>query len=287
MNLSEYQRAKSGTLALRLEPRAKFKFTGQDRVRYLNGQTTNDVRSLRPGQAQHSCVCNTKARMDAEIHLAATADALWVDADATLSDSLGLRFEKYIIADDVLLENVSASWNLYHVIGAEPAAAAASMSFPSNRFGLPGYDLWIPGDNEAPTCASPETVELLRIRQGIPLWGRDMTPDHLPPEAGLEPDAISYSKGCYIGQEIIARLKSVGQVARRLVQLSGDGALPATLPMPCFADGVEVGQATSAALDPETGRLFVLAMIKRNHSQPGCSLTVGGCNLQVLDRSQK
>jgi folate-binding protein YgfZ len=207
----------------------KLRLTGADRVRYLNGQVTADVRKLTPERTLPACVTTAKGRLCGTVTIAAAADALFVEADASLRDTLPARLERYIIADDVTLDDLSGEMRVIHFAG--PAAAnlapppGAIIAAKSERLGVPGLDLWLPAAAFAecwPQWAAGHLVldeslrELLRIEAGIPRWGAELGEDTLPPEAGLDRTHIDYHKGCYIGQEVISRLKSVGHVNREL-----------------------------------------------------------------------
>ncbi len=218
-----------------LSDRTKLRLTGADRVRYLNGQVTADVRKLAAGRSMPACVTTAKGRLCAEIFITATEDALVLDADGSLRESLPARLEKYIIADDVTLEDLSETMRLVHVTGDGVDGKTALTARGANRFGQTGVDLFLPTeifDETWTRLASAHAVldeglrELLRIEAGIPRWGRELTEETLPPEAGLERTHIDYHKGCYIGQEVISRLKSVGHVNRELTGfISTEGAL--------------------------------------------------------------
>lgn len=265
-----------GRTALSLSPRAVWKFTGADRVRYLNGQVTNDVTQLRPGRALHAAVCNAKGKMEGDVWITATDDALWVDAPPELRETLGARLERYIIADDVTLEDLSDQVSGIHLLKEPPTAARPPVH--SARFGLPGVDFWKLGPLDTSWPLAPEKlVETLRIRQGVPAWGREMTPQTLPPEAGFDRDAISYSKGCYIGQEVIARIKSKGHVNKKLARISSAaGDPPAALPSTLLHDGIEAGFLTSACANPDGPGWIGLGMVKRELAETGGTADIGG-----------
>lgn len=261
-----------GKTAISLSPRAVWKFTGADRVRYLNGQVTNDVAKLAPGQTLHAAVTNAKGRMDGEVWISARPDALWVDAPLELRETLGPRLERYIIADDVTLEDQTGQWTLVHILG----GAAGPEGLPSARYRLPGHDLWLSAGQEPPLpLADPSLVEALRIRQAVPLWGRDMNAQTLPPEAALERDAISYGKGCYIGQEVIARIKSVGHVNKKLARFTAETATATALPAEVHAGGKPIGHLTSVCANPEGPGLIGLGTVARTTAEQGGGVLIG------------
>lgn len=262
-----------GRASIPLAPRALWKITGPDRLRFLNGQTTQDIAALRPGHAVHAAVTNAKGKMDAEIWVTAhDADALWIDAPPGLQDALTARLDRYLIADDARLEDVTGSRLIHHVLTSPPPGAIASA-----RFLRPGHDLWLEPDQPPPLPpASPEAIETLRILQCIPLWGRDIGPEHLPPEAALDRDAISYRKGCYIGQEVLARIKSIGRVNKRLARLHSTATVMPALPCPIQHQGRTIGSLTSACPLPDQPGLIGLAVLP-------CTLADARASVHIAD----
>ena len=261
--------------AIDLGARTLLRLSGGDRQRYLNGQVSNDVRKLDGNNAIAACVTTLKGKLDALVHITEHADAYLIDSEPELREPLLARLGRYIIADDCELEDVSDEWRLIHIIGefGLPPEGAAAISRRSERFGQPGTDLWLATGAAVPdglTILSNAESEAQRIRNGVPRWGAELTPDTLPAEAGLDATAIDFHKGCYIGQEVISRIKSVGRVNRKLVRMRVSGGDQPEEPlrpgMRVFHDDREVGSLTSVA-GPEA-----LGFVKRNHDQPGTRL---------------
>ena len=263
-----------------LSARVELALTGADRVRYLNGQVTSDVRKLAAGHTQPACVTTAKGRLCAEVLITATADALFIDADATLRDTLPARLERYIIADDVTLDDVTDTRALLHFIGRPPPEIAGAHSVPSRRFGRVGWDVRLPAAAFAAEKAAlfaqhllldDALLETLRIEAGIPRWGRELGEDTLPPEAGLDRTHIDYHKGCYIGQEVISRLKSVGHVNRQLTGfISADGTPPAAGAVVFSpADERPVGAITSVAFSFALEKPIALGYLRRGSPTGG------------------
>lgn len=236
-----------------LSDRTILSVTGEDRLRFLNGQLTQDLRRLTSERAWPACVTNAKGRLQAVVWVAQSGgDALRVDTDPGLSEILLARLNRYVVADDVMVEDVSGSVALLHFVGQAPSEMAAFSDLAAvqaDRLGEAGWDVIFPvAEKEARLRAYGkrlggwEVWERYRIERGIPAWGRELGEETLPPEAGLERTHIDYHKGCYIGQEVISRLKSVGHVNRVLVRLKGgaEAGLPA------------VGAAVLGALDGGT-----------------------------------
>lgn len=266
---------------IELRGRTKLRLTGADRVRFLHGQVSSDVRALKVGQTQYGCVMTAKGKMCADVFIHAEIDALLLDADESLREELAARLERYIIADDVVLEDVTEQWALFHVVPASEGAAITS------RFGHAGEDLFYPMDRRESFRAGqllPEwtetEIELIRIAAGVPRWGLDLAPDTIPVEAGLEERAISYTKGCYIGQEVISRIKSIGQVQHRLVRLqAGQALVPGEKIF--TADGAPTGEVTSAIALPDSRGWIGLGYVRRAQAEAGTAVHSGGGEVRV------
>ena len=263
-----------------LSIRAKLRVTGADRIRFLNGQTTNDVRGAGSQATQESCVLNSKGHLDAHVFLFATPNDIWIDSDREMREQLQVRLDRYVIADDVTIEDVTDQFALFHVLGElEPKIGGAKFCLRSRRLGINGWDVWL--ESAAAEKASSAFAaeyrkmdesewEVLRIENGIPRWGHELTPEIIPPEANLAARAIDYEKGCYIGQEVISRMKMSGQTRQRLCGLvSGTALSPG---MELRAETKMVGHVTSAVLSKRMNAHIALAMIKRGYNEADTSL---------------
>jgi folate-binding protein YgfZ len=263
-----------------LSVRAKLRVTGADRIRFLNGQTTNDVRKAGAEATQESCVLNAKGHLDAHLFLFAVPNDIWIDANRELRELLQIRLERYVIADDVTIEDVTDQFGLFHVLAdSEPKISGAKFCFRSRRLGIDGWDLWVEAARaEAMKSAlaadyramDESECEVLRIENGIPRWGRELTLEIIPPEANLAARAIDYEKGCYIGQEVISRMKMSGQTRQRLCGLISEK--PLAPGMELRAGTKMVGRVSSAIFSERMNAHIALAMIKRGYTDIGTSL---------------
>ncbi|PYM08844.1 MAG: hypothetical protein DMF15_07635 [Verrucomicrobia bacterium] len=263
-----------------LSARTKLRVTGADRIRFLNGQTTNDVRKAGAEATQESCVLNAKGHFDAHVFLSATPNDIWIDADQELRELLQTRLERYVIADDVKIEDVTDQSALFHVLAAsEPKISDAKFDFRSLRLGIDGWDLWVEAARAeamkralaADYRAMDESEwEVLRIENGIPRWGCELTREIIPPEANLAARAIDYEKGCYIGQEVISRMKMSGQTRQRLCGVTSEKALAPGKEL--HAETKMVGHVTSAVFSERLNAHIALAIIKRGYTETGTSL---------------
>jgi len=262
-----------------LSHRAKFRVTGGDRTRFLNGQLTNDLKSAKPGQTIHACVLTVKGKLCADLFVTPVDDAFLLDCHPALCEALPARLEKYAIADDIEITDQTEAFSLFHSLDPElpDAILPEGVVSRSNRFGLKGHDLLVPATlkdivhqllKQSPLSQSE--FEVFRIELGIPEWGRELSEEIIPNEAGLDKSAISYTKGCYVGQEVISRLKSLGHVNRKLC-----GVLLINGPGLAIGDklvnqsGQPVGTVTSSTKSDRVGGWIGLAYVRRGFDQPG------------------
>jgi folate-binding protein YgfZ len=248
---------------------ALLEFRGPDAVRFLNGQVTQDVRKLDAEKISlPSCVTDAKGRLQFRVWLMKSADdALWVSATEADAQALEARLTRYLIADDVEVKNLSGQWTLVHFTADPGAAPAGVIARESARFGLAGTDWWIPA---GVTVKFPESFPLLegdaleafRIAHGVPAWDRELYDGLLPPEAGLDASDISYHKGCYIGQEVISRIKHVGKVNKRLIHATIDASVSMESRL-LDAAGKPAGELTSVSPVSKNGKRDLMAYLKR------------------------
>jgi len=261
-----------------LSNRVQLRLTGSDRVRYLNGQVTINILRLASGETRPACVTTAKGKLCADVFVLAQSDALWIDADATLRETLPARLDRYIVADDVTIDDLSGQMRLVHLLG--PVALRSELvglpnAARASRFGRAGLDLRLGVDEyhrlwdtvSAEACVLDESMlECLRIEAGIPRWGYELDEDTLPPEAGLDRSHIDYDKGCYIGQEVISRLKSIGHVNRHLTGFVAATTEPLSADLRLFDPANltrEVGQLTSATWSFALDSPVALGYLKR------------------------
>jgi folate-binding protein YgfZ len=298
-----YAEARRRGALLDLSERAVWRLAGADRVRYLNGQVTNDMRRVRPDAALQACVTTAKGRLCGVIFVSSAPDFLRIDAEAELRESLAARFERYIIADDAVLEDVTGEECLFHLIApvasATPAMAPAAppgvIVRAASRFGRAGFDFIAPAaERDAllealaahAVLVPPALAECLRIEAGVPRWGVELNEETLPPEAALDEAAIDYHKGCYIGQEVISRIKSVGHVNRQLAGFTAAGPLSAGMTLHLEADPEKsAGEITSAAWSFGLESWAALGYLKRGFaSAPLIARTPSGTTAGVQFR---
>ena len=262
-------------------------FTGPDAVRFLNGQLTQDVRTVTgQSRAAFSCVTDAKGRLQFRIVITAGDDGtIHAAVPPGHGHDLESRLTRYLIADDAEATMTPNAWEIHHFIGDPPEPPAGVLARSIDRFGEPGCDWWVPADIDITIPGNVETcrgdaLETLRITRAIPAWGREITEGMLPPEARLESTDISYQKGCYIGQEVISRIKSAGKVNRQLTRFQIQSP-SADLGALTDHTGREAGNLTSIAPAAE-GAITrdALGFLKRTaHTE---SLRLGDFEVRVL-----
>lgn len=241
-------------------------FRGPDAVRFLNGQLTQDVRRVAGGKISlPSCVTDAKGRLQFRVTVTEAADgALWIAGLAGWAENLEARLTRYLIADDVEVGDLSGKYALHHFTGSMPEPPSGVVARESDRFGVAGTDWWVPVgvavefSGEIPVLEG-EPLEALRIANGVPAWGRELLEGMLPPEARLEETDISYHKGCYVGQEVISRIKSAGKVNKRLTKFVFDADVPVVVgPLENAA-----GEVTSVSPLATAGVRHALGSVRR------------------------
>ena len=248
---------------------ALLEFRGPDAVRFLNGQVTQDVRRLNAENAAlPSCVTDAKGRLQFRVWLMKSADdALWVSATEADAQALEARLTRYLIADDVEVKNLSGQWTLVHFTADPGAVPAGVIARDSARFGLAGTDWWIPAGvtvkfPESFSLLEGDALEAFRIAHGVPAWDRELYDGLLPPEAGLDTSDISYHKGCYIGQEVISRIKHAGKLNKRLIHARVDASVSMESEL-LDAAGKPAGEITSVSPISKNGKRDLMAYLKR------------------------
>jgi folate-binding protein YgfZ len=298
---------RDGAAVVTLPGRGALSVCGPDAAELLHGLLTNDVKGLRPGEGCHAALLTPKGRMRADLVVLRTAPGeLLLDCEPSLGAPLAAILAGYVPFSRSTLADRTAECAVVHVEGpgapalleaaglpvpaspfAHAAAAAAGIALRVarvSRAGGAGFDFLVRPESAGALAAfladrgatpvEPVDLERARIEAGIPRWGAELDETVLPNEAWLERTAISYTKGCYLGQETVARLKTYGHVNRHLVALL---LAPESTVAPGAAvrSGDEVvGRVTSAVASERRGGGIALAYVKREHEAPGTRLDV-------------
>ena len=313
--LAEHMALRKTVGVLDLSFRGRLSLAGADRHRFLNGQVTNNVKDLKVGEGCYAALVTAKGKMVSDLNIYCLPDELLLDFEPGLSGAVAQRFEKYIIADDVQVVDAAPHYGLLSVQGPKSAEVVnqlglglalsekpfcfTSVNDPTlgevycvcqPRGVATGFDVYVPvgalaavADKLIAAAKSSggrpcgwQALEMARIEAGIPRFGADMDETNLAPETGIEERAISYSKGCYIGQEIIARLRTYGQVTKSLRGLLLADELPA---LPKRGEELhhgdkEAGYITSALASPTFLRNIALGYVRRECNEAGTELRV-------------
>jgi tRNA-modifying protein YgfZ len=269
-----------------LSARAKFRVGGSDRLRFLNGQITNDVRLATATEAIEACVLNAKGKIDAHLFVSLGGEFYFLDTDEGLREALPLRLERYVISDDVEIEEVTGDFGIFHILSSvAPAVPDEWRMVRVRRFGESGWDVWVERSeverarqffSKRFLARDGERAETLRIELGLPRWGRELTGGIIPIEANLEQRCIDYSKGCYIGQEVISRMKMSGQTNKKLcglVPLDGNRLVTGMRLNLLSEPAREAGWVTSVANSAKLQRPIALGFVKRGFYTPGTQLS--------------
>jgi len=294
--------------------------SGPDAKAFLHRMLSNDVAKLAAGEGCYATLLTVQGHMLAELYVLRMPDHLLLETDVSAGERLRGTLDKYIIADDVTVEDRGqqlAALSVEGPLAGRLLAAAGAASLPGEELnhtwakladapalvvrlsetGQEGYRLIFAVEyaqnvwdallaQQSAVAWKPlghAALNILRTEAGLPWYGVDMDERTLPPEAALEARAISYNKGCYVGQEIIERIRSRGHVNRRLTGLLLAGALPAA-GAKLLRDGKEVGVITTAVESPTLGRALALGYLRREHWQPGTRLEVeGGATAAVAE----
>jgi folate-binding protein YgfZ len=311
---AEFGALLSGCGVYNLNSKVKVALTGSDRVRWLNGMVTNNIRDLAPGRGVYAFLLNPQGHILGDLYAYNRSDSVIIDTDRSQSEKLLATFDHYIIMDDVEVANAGDRLAAVGLTGPKSRAVLGAAGFQVSEMetlqfvdvtwrNLPvtmvrgdnssveSYELWLSPDgvtalrdalNKAGAVSiGSEALELLRIAAGIPRYGQDIRERDLPQETE-QLRAIHFSKGCYIGQEIVERIRSRGNVHRKFTGFEVVGALPAP-GTKIQVDGRDIGEITSTASLPFDGgeRLVALGYIRREMSAPGKEFQVGDARLAV------
>jgi folate-binding protein YgfZ len=264
--------------------RGKLDVTGPDAAEYLQGQVTNDVPALEPGDACYAALLDPKAHIQADMRiLRAGPSELWLDTEPQTLEAVLAHLRMYKIGRQVEIADRTSERALLSLIGPRAAEMAARAGEPAKVVPTElGADLLVPAEAAGTVRAAllaagalqvgEEAAEVVRVERGIPRHGVDFGPDNLPGEAGITERAVSFTKGCYIGQEPVARMYHRGRPNRTLRGLRLAAEAPPGAPV--SAGPKEVGRLTSSVSSPRLGAIG-LAILRRE-VESGDEVTVGG-----------
>lgn len=317
---SGYAALRGGAGLIERTDTGRIALTGADRRSYLQGLLTNDIEALTPGTGCYAAMLTAQGRMITDMRVLELGESVQLDVPRALTQAVYDHLDRFVFNEDVKVGDVTGAYaeiGLYGPAaleilvkaGTEGGAPAAMFGITririagvdarlvrSDDFGIPGFGIIVSSADAATVMTAltaagaivveESDLETVRIESGRPRFGADLDTDIIPLEAGLEARAISRSKGCYVGQEVIVRVqdRGHGKVARRLVGLTLDAS--AAIPergAPIEADGRAIGRVTSAAWSPSLARPIALGYVHRDFVEAGTPVVVGGVAASVAD----
>jgi aminomethyltransferase len=288
---------------LDLSARGRIYASGDDRARLLHAMTTNHVQQLTPGTGCYAFFLNAQGHIQADVNLLCLEDRFLLDTEPETRERVFRHLDKYIIADDVALEDVTATLACVAAEGPHAAAVLAAIGAPAldveyahaswdgaivervNETGAPGFRIFMPAETKADwiarlesagaVYATPDEARTVRLEHGKPRYGEDIFDTTLPQET-QQMHAVHFAKGCYIGQEIVERIRSRGRVNRLLVKLEVEGEAPLAGGTKITAGAAEAGEITSSTFSPALGKVVALAYLRAQYAGDRTVLQAGG-----------
>jgi folate-binding protein YgfZ len=263
-SLESYKAASEQGGVVRRLDRGVLAVAGADRATWLQGLLTNDVETLKVGDTRYAAYLTPQGRMISDMNVVANDDRMLLDVPAPLAASLRDKLDGLIFSEDVQVTDESAHLWVWTIITKDAFVEVIGETLPHQYSDLPVIDI--------------DTFEVIRIERGVPRFLADMSEDTIPLEAGIEDRAISFTKGCYVGQEIIVRVthRGGGRVAKKLIHWIADPSAQ-LVPLPdatIRSFDKEIGRVTSAAFSPGKNRVLGLGYVHRDFTSSGTEITI-------------
>ncbi|MGA2740402.1 MAG: glycine cleavage T C-terminal barrel domain-containing protein [Bryobacteraceae bacterium] len=305
---SGYDALRTAAAWLDLSARGRIYASGEDRARLLHAMTTNHVQQLTPGTGCYAFFLNAQGHIQADVNLLCLADRFLLDTEPETRERVFRHLDKYIIADDVALEDVTDLLACLSLEGPHAAAVLAAIGAPAPHpdhaeyahaswngavverasvTGAPGFRIFMPVETKPDWIArlesagaipaTPDEARTVRLEHGKPRYGEDIFDTTLPQET-QQMHAVHFTKGCYIGQEIVERIRSRGHVNRLLIKLEVEGEAPLAGGAKVAAGAAEAGEITSSAFSPAPGKVVALAYVRAQYAGDAAPLQAGGRN---------
>jgi aminomethyltransferase len=309
MRLVPYQALRERAAWINLTGRGFLRVGDEDRARLLHAMTTNHVQQLTPGQSLYAFFLNAQGRILADVQILCAEDAFLLDTEPETTTVVAGHLDRYIIADAVTVEDLTAqtfviglegpeAWRFAQELGIDPAPAPGHwvrwnewITAGITVTGLPGYRLYGPRaelDQIIGRLSGQGLIEaglpewnVVRLEHGLPRYGVDFTDRQIPQETQLM-NALHFNKGCYLGQEIVERVRSRGQVHRKLVRLRIDGEQPPPTKSKLLAGEKEAGEITSAAFSPANRCAVALGYVRTEAIASGAPLLCQGRLVELV-----
>jgi folate-binding protein YgfZ len=318
---SAYQAARKRAAFIERSARGRLLVSGRDRASYLQGLLTNDTVALKAGEGCYAAYLTPQGRMISDVRVYELGDVILLSLPGEAKDAVLAKLDQFIFSEDVQLGDVTGTFGQIAIVGPEAARIAGALldDSPAPRLaalgehgnirgsimgqaaivtritdmGEPGFEFYVERDATGPLkvrLASEgaveldgQTAEVLRVEAGVPEFHHDMDEETIPLEAGIESRAISLTKGCYVGQEVIIRVlhRGHGRVARKLVGLTLDGDVVPERGSIVKSDQKDVGEITSSVRSIALDRPIALAYLQRDFLTPGTQVSVDGVHAIV------
>jgi aminomethyltransferase len=306
---NEYQAVRSAAGLWDFAHRAMLQFTGPDRLPFLQGMLSNDLRPLEMFQGQLSAILTQQGKVVADVRVLCAMNSFYLDFWEPLKEKILAHLNRYLVADEVEINDPNDNWKMLSLQGPRARSILGELfsgiELPgelhqhsivhfqdaplclvcADHSGQDGFDLVVQTgqlasvaqrlDELGVTWVGTEAQNILRIEAGIPRYGVDFSEDNLLLEVGLE-TSVSFTKGCYLGQEVVERIRSRGHVNKRLCGLLLDGAAPATFADTLVVGSNEVGKITSSVISLALNRPIALGYIQKDFWAAGTHLVVRG-----------
>ena len=294
-----YRALREGAAVLDLSARAKIRVTGEDRARLLHAMTTNHVQGLQPGQGCYLFFLNAQGRILADANLFCFDDHLLLDLEPEAREKIYEHLDRYIIADDVTLEDQTDSLATIAVEGPEAERVLPVIGAPlpdgdyawlswgarivarTDSTGSGGYFIFLPAaekaallaglDSAGAVPASPEEARVVRIEHGRPRYGEEITERYLVQET-CQMHAVNFDKGCYLGQEIVERVRSRAQIHRVLMRVEIESTEVPAAGVKLKAGDADAAEIASAVFSSALGKVVALAYVRTQYAEPGTKL---------------
>jgi tRNA-modifying protein YgfZ len=303
-----YEALRRGAAVVDLSLRGRIAVRGRDRARLLHNLTSNEVKKMTPGVAAYAFLLSPQGRIQADLYLLCYPEYFLIDTEPELREKAIQHIRRYIIADQVELEDVTATIASIALEGPAAAAVLAQTGAPMpadyaheswgertvagvTATGEPAVRIYSPTESMAELArkleaagaipASAEDARVLRIENGKPRYGEDISDRSLPQET-QQMHAVSFTKGCYLGQEIVERIRAQGHVNKKLVRLEISGDEPPSAGTKPVVDGADAGEITSAVYSPELGKVAAIGYLRTQFAAPGTRVLVNRREARVL-----
>jgi aminomethyltransferase len=306
--MTGYEALRNRAAWMDLSARGKIKLTGEDRARLLHAMTTNHIQQLTPGSGCYAFFLNDKGRVLADANILCRPDYFLLDVEPETREPLFQHLDRFIIADDVTLEDVTGALATIAVEGPQAAdvlqragAALPDAEYSTvdwdngavarlNSTGSLGYFIIVPGAEKAAFIsrleaagaehADAEAARVVRLEHGKPRYSEDISDRFLAQEAN-QAQALNFNKGCYLGQEIVERVRSRGQIHRVLMPLILETTQPPAPGAKLEFGGAGAAEITSAAYSPALGKVVALAYVRTEHARPHEQMMLGDIRAEV------